>query len=112
VIAMPALKTSTPLHLPLSRDGFMRTASNSSSSSATTIGSPSIRRVAGQEAPRSSRDRSTEVSGDQSGRFEREFSVDEEMGQGEFGTVFKVRDDLDCVYAIKKSKRFEGPRHR
>jgi mitosis inhibitor protein kinase SWE1 len=38
-----------------------------------------------------------------------------EVGSGEFGKVIKVRrkdGDNSEVYAIKKSKRFEGVRHR
>ncbi|KAF9049878.1 hypothetical protein BJ165DRAFT_1454518 [Panaeolus papilionaceus] len=62
---------------------------------------------------------------EQPGRFEREFVQLEEIGSGEFGQVFMVRskrplsmngtDDApqsDQVYAVKKSKRFEGAKHR
>lgn len=39
----------------------------------------------------------------------------DEVGRGEFGQVIKVQcksgDDTE-VYAIKKSKKFEGARHR
>jgi mitosis inhibitor protein kinase SWE1 len=49
------------------------------------------------------------------GRFERDFETLDEVGSGEFGSVIKVRckttDDTQ-VYAIKKSKRFEGAKHR
>lgn len=49
------------------------------------------------------------------GRFEHDFDEIEEIGSGEFGKVMRVRskngDDGD-VYAIKKSKRFEGAKHR
>jgi len=49
----------------------------------------------------------------QPGRFERDFEEIEEVGSGEFGKVIKVRSKKDdAVYAIKKSKRFEGPKHR
>ncbi|OSD04065.1 hypothetical protein PYCCODRAFT_1365090 [Trametes coccinea BRFM310] len=50
------------------------------------------------------------------GRFEREFVEIDEVGSGEFGRVLKVRyKDFsrgDTVFAIKKSKRFEGVKHR
>ena len=49
------------------------------------------------------------------GRFEHDFDEIEEIGSGEFGKVMRVRskngDDGD-VYAVKKSKRFEGAKHR
>jgi mitosis inhibitor protein kinase SWE1 len=37
-----------------------------------------------------------------------------EIGSGEFGKVLKVkrRDKDNEVFAVKKSKRFEGLRHR
>jgi len=52
---------------------------------------------------------------EQPGRFERDFVEIEEVGSGEFGKVIKVQqkggDDVE-LYAIKKSKRFEGTKHR
>ncbi|OCH95090.1 hypothetical protein OBBRIDRAFT_831194 [Obba rivulosa] len=58
---------------------------------------------------------------EQPGRFGREFEELDELGSGEFGKVIKVgyQDgvrrppgaDAD-VYAVKKSKRFEGVKHR
>jgi mitosis inhibitor protein kinase SWE1 len=51
----------------------------------------------------------------QSGRFERDFVEDDEVGSGEFGKVMKVRYKSGRegeVFAVKKSKRFEGVRHR
>jgi mitosis inhibitor protein kinase SWE1 len=52
---------------------------------------------------------------EQIGRFEREFVELAEVGSGEFGKVIKVRhkagEDSE-VFAIKKSKRFEGTKHR
>ncbi|EAU91472.2 other/WEE protein kinase [Coprinopsis cinerea okayama7 len=52
---------------------------------------------------------------EQSGRFERDFVTVDEVGSGEFGSVIKVRSkggDENKVYAIKRSKRFEGAKHR
>ncbi|KIK67257.1 hypothetical protein GYMLUDRAFT_156166 [Collybiopsis luxurians FD-317 M1] len=49
------------------------------------------------------------------GRFEAQFVEIAEVGSGEFGKVLKVRtkdDDSDERFAIKKSKRFEGVKHR
>ncbi|KAI0674950.1 hypothetical protein C8Q78DRAFT_1182958 [Trametes maxima] len=50
------------------------------------------------------------------GRFEREFVEIDEVGSGEFGRVLKVRYKKasrgDTVFAVKKSKRFEGVKHR
>ena len=52
---------------------------------------------------------------EQTGRFDRDFQLVDELGSGEFGKVMKVESKLpgdDDVYAIKKSKRFEGAKHR
>ena len=48
------------------------------------------------------------------GRFELEFEEVEEIGAGEFGRAMKVRRKSGggMVFAIKRSKRFEGVRHR
>lgn len=49
------------------------------------------------------------------GRFEREFVEVDKIGSGEFGSAIKVRyehEEEGRVYAVKKSKRFEGIRHR
>ena len=57
----------------------------------------------------------------QPGRFEREFVEIGELGSGEFGKAMKVRrQDVTStsgtspqdITAVKKSKRFEGVRHR
>ncbi|KAL4080281.1 hypothetical protein V8B97DRAFT_1931361 [Scleroderma yunnanense] len=50
-----------------------------------------------------------------SGRFERDFAPLDEIGSGEFGKVMKVRAKNGAdgqVWAVKRSKPFEGPRHR
>jgi len=53
---------------------------------------------------------------DKPGRFERDFIEIEEVGSGEFGKVMKVRGKTGLaanqVWAVKKSKVFEGTRHR
>ena len=51
------------------------------------------------------------------GRFERDFIEIDKIGAGEFGSVMKVRykdarKNGDRVFALKKSKPFEGMRHR
>lgn len=49
------------------------------------------------------------------GRFEWDFVELDEIGSGEFGKVMKVRaknGPENQVWAVKKSKPFEGPRHR
>ena len=56
----------------------------------------------------------------QSGRFEREFVEIGELGSGEFGKAMKVRRQDGAstpgtsgdITAVKRSKRFEGVRHR
>ncbi|KAF9451968.1 hypothetical protein P691DRAFT_806069 [Macrolepiota fuliginosa MF-IS2] len=100
-----------------------RSASGSSNSSSVTV-SPTDRSrylsVSGTRhtAPRahSTVRRSFELtSEEQCGRFEREFVELAEVGSGEFGKVIKVRRKAGGdseVFAIKKSKRFEGTKHR
>jgi mitosis inhibitor protein kinase SWE1 len=47
------------------------------------------------------------------GRFEREFVEIDEVGSGEFGRVIKVRRKGHAeIFAVKKSKMFEGVKHR
>lgn len=49
------------------------------------------------------------------GKFEREFTTLDNLGTGEFGSALKVKSKSgndDDVYAVKKSKRLEGPKHR
>jgi len=56
----------------------------------------------------------------QPGRFERELVEIGQLGSGEFGKVMKVRQQNGLsitgtsgdITAVKKSKRFEGVRHR
>ncbi|KAF5380622.1 hypothetical protein D9615_004544 [Tricholomella constricta] len=116
-----------PSQLSPSKNTFkfspVRTASGSSSSSGATLNSPSVplsRRfptssIDSQRPIPNTRRLSEPFAEEQPGRFERDFLEDDEVGSGEFGKVIKVRckngDDGE-VYAVKKSKRFEGPRHR
>lgn len=97
-----------------------RSTSGSSSSSAATLNSPSDykrRSLAegGGRAPRPGMRRLSDsfTEDQQPGRFERDFEEIEEIGSGEFGRVIKVRKSKTGeVYAVKKSKRFEGVKHR
>lgn len=105
---------------PLQKNAFKlsmtRTASNSSGSSTGTLNSPSIassRRPL--PAPHTYQQSETYTEDQPTSRFERDFVVDSEIGSGEFGKVIKVRckDGKDSdIYAVKQSKRVEGPRHR
>lgn len=57
----------------------------------------------------------TSTGHDQSGKFERDFDEIDELGSGEFGKALKVRyrsGGDTRVFAVKKSKRFEGVKHR
>ena len=47
------------------------------------------------------------------GRFEEQFALIDELGNGQFGIVLHVKDKrTEVEYAIKKSRRFEGVRNR
>ena len=47
------------------------------------------------------------------GRFEEQFALVDELGNGQFGIVLHVKDKrTEAEYAIKKSRRFEGVKHR
>ena len=47
------------------------------------------------------------------GRFEEQFALIDELGNGQFGLVLHVKDKrTEVEYAIKKSRRFEGVRNR
>ena len=58
--------------------------------------------------------RSLAFGEEQVGRFERDFVEIDELGRGEFGRVMKARykQGTQEVFAVKKSKRFEGVKHR
>lgn len=52
---------------------------------------------------------------DRPNKFEVDFVTVDTLGTGEFGSALKVRykqGDKHEVFAIKKSKRFEGVKHR
>jgi mitosis inhibitor protein kinase SWE1 len=109
-----------------------RSASGSSGSPVATMNSPLIhpstrrvrhlpissgqRRSQGNHFSASETRRSSWPSAeDQPGRFARDFVEVDEVGSGEFGKVIKVRCRGGCegeMFAVKKSKRFEGTRHR
>ncbi|KAH7874660.1 uncharacterized protein C8R40DRAFT_296217 [Lentinula edodes] len=112
-------KQTSPTHR--SKLSPARSASSSSNGSVT---SPSILRqlpIAGDQkyrAPRfSTRTRRLSQPSHQQrpGRFEQQFVEIAEVGSGEFGKVLKVRTkdgNSDACFAVKKSKRFEGVKHR
>ncbi|KAI0790739.1 hypothetical protein C8Q75DRAFT_806130 [Abortiporus biennis] len=58
--------------------------------------------------------RSMAFGEEQTGRFERDFVEIDELGRGEFGRVMRARYKQGSkeVFAVKKSKRFEGAKHR
>ncbi|KAJ7072194.1 kinase-like domain-containing protein [Mycena amicta] len=95
-----------------------RSASSSSSASTISIGSPTgARYMPDSRHPLTPRANSVRRLSDQSvervGYFERAFEEMDELGSGEFGKVIKVRSRTPHMeYAVKKSKRFEGVRHR
>ena len=58
--------------------------------------------------------RSIAFGEEQTGRFELNFIEIDELGRGEFGRVMKARYKQGSkeVFAVKKSKRYEGMKHR
>ncbi|KAK7053428.1 mitosis inhibitor protein kinase swe1 [Paramarasmius palmivorus] len=97
-----------------------RSASGSSNSSVTTLNSPTTALrtlpISGSRPYLSGVSRlapSPKLA--RQSRYERDFVEVAEVGSGEFGKVIKVKmrnsDSAEC-YAIKKSKQFEGTRHR
>ncbi|KAF9062440.1 kinase-like domain-containing protein [Rhodocollybia butyracea] len=125
------LRPSGSPHLPTQSQSTSQTRlklsparSASSSSNSSSVTSPSILRKLpipeGQKygAPRFSgraRRLSQPTHQQRPGRFEQQFVEIAEVGSGEFGKVLKVRTKHDIseeCFAIKKSKRFEGVKHR
>lgn len=99
--------------------GGERSASGSSTSSQATLNSPSNHRHLGVSTtpkPTARRPQASPVqfTEEMRGRLETDFVEDDEVGSGEFGKVLKVRyqDGRPGVFAVKKSKPFEGVRHR
>ncbi|KAF9485940.1 hypothetical protein BDN70DRAFT_889660 [Pholiota conissans] len=123
-------KPRIPLHLPFSGDEpnkiWSRSTSGSSNSSVTTLNSPTDYRrkslvdttVGARHLPSrremvARRLSDSFAEDEQPGRFDRDFEEIEEVGSGEFGKVIKVQNKTsDALYAIKKSKQFEGAKHR
>ncbi|KAF8161235.1 hypothetical protein B0H34DRAFT_700064 [Crassisporium funariophilum] len=116
-------KPRIPLRLSPSSDSInissRSTSGSSSGSSMATLNSPTNgkqqRQLVAPRASLATRRFSEPFTEEQPGRFERDFDEIEEVGSGEFGKVIKVQSkkagDVE-VYAIKKSKRFEGAKHR
>ena len=129
-------KPKIPLRFSPSSDALGKASrSTSGSSSSSIINSPTASRKVGltSEAaaayggrhphrpnhPRPSLQASRRFSDtyteeEKPGRFERDFDEIEEIGSGEFGKVMKVRSKNGDggLFAVKKSKRFEGAKHR
>ncbi|KIL68822.1 hypothetical protein M378DRAFT_8264 [Amanita muscaria Koide BX008] len=117
-------KDLVPLSKAALKRSPTRTASNSSTGSSIMTISPVKRsrplHLTNSERPppRSSSlaRRLIKPSGEEEpGRFLRDFEEIDGLGSGEFGKVIKVQSknrENSEVYAIKKSKQFEGPKHR
>lgn len=108
---------TTQLHVSSEKPG----SRSSSNSSEVTLNSPTLirRQVPGttsQRLPVSPLHQYTAPAGNEKlGRFEKEFVEIDQIGSGEFGKVLKVRSKngpSEGVSAVKRSKPFEGPRHR
>lgn len=96
-------------------------ASSNDSGATTALNSPSIAAAAhhrlpiyeARRTPAPASRLSVGTNDDELGRFERDFVELDELGNGEFGKVMKVRlKGTDKVYAVKRSKQFEGVRQR
>ncbi|KAE9411300.1 kinase-like protein [Gymnopus androsaceus JB14] len=116
------LRPSGSPHLPIqfspskNRLKFSPARSASSSSNGSVTSPTILRKLPVADAPRRTR-RLSQPSRQQHrpGRFEEQFIEVAEVGSGEFGKVLKVRSKVgnsDECFAIKKSKRFEGVKHR
>ncbi|KAF8441622.1 hypothetical protein L210DRAFT_3399167 [Boletus edulis BED1] len=93
---------------------------SSSNSSVITLNSPTLVRrqapgLTSQRLPVSPLQHIAPTVNDKLGRFDKEFIEIDQIGSGEFGKVLKVRSKngpSNSVSAVKRSKPFEGPRHR
>ncbi|KAF9232741.1 hypothetical protein BU15DRAFT_90586 [Melanogaster broomeanus] len=94
---------------------------SSSNSSVISLNSPTLARrqltVSTSRRPAISplHQQAKPAANDKLGRFDREFVEVDQIGSGEFGKVLKVRakkGSHDKLWAVKRSKPFEGPRHR
>ncbi|KAH7888468.1 hypothetical protein F5I97DRAFT_1803764 [Phlebopus sp. FC_14] len=109
---------NTNLQLPSVKPG----SRSSSNSSGVSLSSPTVTRrqlpsLTSKRAAASPlvQQHGDSDAGDKTGRFEREFVEIDQIGSGEFGKVMKVRAKNgpgDKVWAVKRSKPFEGARHR
>ncbi|KAJ6587067.1 kinase-like domain-containing protein [Mycena vulgaris] len=110
-------KPHLPLQFSPSNNALNLSPGRSASSSSSTMGSPTGARYVAdaRHAPRPvSVRRLSDQSVERVRYFEHAFEEIDELGSGEFGKVIKVRSRA-ChtdFYAVKKSKRFEGVRHR
>ncbi|KAG9316277.1 hypothetical protein JVU11DRAFT_2307 [Chiua virens] len=94
---------------------------SSSNSSVITVNSPTLvrRQVVGSTSQRLPvsplHPHARPVASNKLGHFDNEFVEIDQIGSGEFGKVLKVRSKNgfpNSVWAVKRSKPFEGPRHR
>ncbi|KIJ19055.1 hypothetical protein PAXINDRAFT_8404 [Paxillus involutus ATCC 200175] len=114
----PHLCPTTNTHQVPSEKPGSRSSSNSS---VISLNSPTLSRrqlpvsISRRPAVSPLHQHAEAVAHDKSGRFEKEFAEIDQIGSGEFGKVLKVRSKngpQDKVWAVKRSKPFEGPRHR
>lgn len=93
-------------------------SSSSATSSESMLGTPTrgAPRASAMFAPRASMggaEQQQENAEERPGRFEREYADVAELGAGEFGQVLRAQRRADgAPCAIKRSKRFEGAKHR
>ncbi|KAL1673743.1 hypothetical protein EV122DRAFT_282658 [Schizophyllum commune] len=116
------LPTRSPLFSTFRRSPC-RTSSSGSQSSMTSMASPTLRfptpfgilRPSSRSSVRSRQPSGEMNSYEQPGRFDRDFEELAEVGSGNFGKVIKVRSKFsfsNSVFAVKKSKPYEGTKHR
>ncbi|KAI6169463.1 hypothetical protein EDD17DRAFT_1518938, partial [Pisolithus thermaeus] len=123
-VGTPTRRTKDwPLPLRPTLQGHLSVPSDkteSRSSSNTTSTSPTLPRCKAQSSAQRVVSPLVKTDDDcvgagKTSRFEWDFVEVDEIGSGEFGKVMKVRaknGPENQVWAVKKSKPFEGPRHR